>query len=261
MRRLSVNELRKIQIEILDVVDEFCKKNKIDYWINCGTLIGAIRHKGYIPWDDDIDLGMLRADYDKFSELFNKTNTRYRFLCIENEKNFYCPYGKVADTMTYMKDGHADSYINIDIFVYDHAPMQKSEIDKMFNKRDIYRKLYYRQVLPVDSKIGCLKKLESYLIKGVLGLVPKTFFIKKMICNSKLYEKEAAMYVGDFVGTTNTICDINTVKDFVDVEFEGKFYKAPIGYDKWLKAFYGNYMELPPIEKRVTHHIVEAYIK
>ena len=69
MKEIDLKELRKIQIEILDDINTFCKKNKINYWIDCGTLLGAVRHSGYIPWDDDIDIGMLREDYDKFLKI------------------------------------------------------------------------------------------------------------------------------------------------------------------------------------------------
>ena len=89
MHELSLDELRKIQIEILDVVVKFCDDHEINYWLDCGTLIGAIRHKGYIPWDDDIDIGMLRPDYEKFMKLFNEENTRYKFMCYELDEKFY----------------------------------------------------------------------------------------------------------------------------------------------------------------------------
>ena len=122
MKKLSVKELREFQIGILDVVDEFCRKNNINYWLDSGTLLGAVRHGGYIPWDDDIDLGMLRGDYEKFAEMFNKENDRFKFVDIETDRNFYCAYGKVLDTATVLKDGHMDSHINIDIFIFGPNP-------------------------------------------------------------------------------------------------------------------------------------------
>ena len=117
LRRIEQDELKKIQIEILNVVSTFCEKNDIRYWIDCGTLLGAIRHKGYIPWDDDIDIGMLRPDYDRFMQLFNQENERYKFYSIENNTKFLCPHGKVLDTSTILyepnKKGNKLS-VNID---------------------------------------------------------------------------------------------------------------------------------------------------
>ena len=76
MREINTEELKKIQVEILDVMSQFCEKHGIQYWLDWGTLLGAIRHKGYIPWDDDVDTGMLRKDYDIFMKLFNEENDR-----------------------------------------------------------------------------------------------------------------------------------------------------------------------------------------
>ena len=78
MKQITLEELKRIQLSILDRVAEFCEKNAINYWLDCGTLLGAVRHKGYIPWDDDIDIGMLRPDYDRFLKTFNEKNDVYK---------------------------------------------------------------------------------------------------------------------------------------------------------------------------------------
>lgn len=137
MREMTIDELKEVQLQILDFVAEFCEKNQIQYWIDSGTLLGAIRHKGYIPWDDDIDVGMLRKDYDKFFKLFNDPGNRYQFVCYEKQPDFYLPHGKVCDVSTVLYEpnekGHRLS-VNIDIFVYDNAPEDNSEVMKMYNR-------------------------------------------------------------------------------------------------------------------------------
>lgn len=100
MREILLDELKDRQIAILDVVDAFCRENNINYWLDSGTLLGAIRHGGYIPWDDDIDIGMLRPDYDRFLAMFNKLNKQYQVFSVENDINFPYPFGKVLDTHT-----------------------------------------------------------------------------------------------------------------------------------------------------------------
>ena len=102
MRRIGMSELRKHQLEILDFVVEFCEENDIHYWLDSGTLLGAVRHKGYIPWDDDIDIGMLREDFDRFTQRFRDkcSKTAYVFRCPEVDKNWHLPFGKVMDMTT-----------------------------------------------------------------------------------------------------------------------------------------------------------------
>ena len=84
MHSIEKEELKMLQINILCEVDDFCRKNGINYWLDCGTLLGAIRHNGYIPWDDDIDIGMLRSDYEKFLRTYPYKENRYIFLSAEN---------------------------------------------------------------------------------------------------------------------------------------------------------------------------------
>lgn len=261
MRKVSMEELKEIQLEILNAIDAFCRENGINYWLDAGTLLGAVRHKGYIPWDDDIDIGMLRKDYDKFRESFNLNHDRYRFVCIESDKEFYCPYGKVMDLHTYMKDGHADSHINVDVFVCDNAPEDDRKVDALFKRRDLLRKLYYRQVLEVNKNRNIIKRTIDQLIKVVLNCLPKGYFLKKIAENAQKYTDGKDSRAANFMSIDRPIGPKSIWEEYIEVEFEGKVYKAPKGYDEWLKILYGDYMKLPPIEQRVTHHIIDAYVK
>lgn len=263
MRRVFGDELKQIQLQILDVVKAFCDQNEIDYWIDSGTLLGAIRHKGYIPWDDDIDVGMLREDYDKFMSEFNEKNERYRFVSVENTPEFYAPHGKVCDTSTVLfepdEEGHKLS-INIDIFVYDNAPDDDAAVEKMYDIRDFLRKIF---AIKNQKKIT-----DGNFVKLILKLVRRRVYrvlfwgnlMQKMVENSKKYAEKETKRVGNFTAYTRMVCDKRVFDGFVDVEFEGKMYKAPSGYDEWLRSFYGDYMELPPEEKRISHHSFVAYV-
>ena len=266
MEKIGLEELKKIQLEILDYVVEFCKKNKINYWLDGGTLLGAIRHKGYIPWDDDIDIGMLRDDYNKFMELFNKKTKKYKFNCVENNKKFNFPFGKVMDTTTILyepdeRHGHKIS-VNIDVFVYDNAPDDEKELEKMFKKRNIYNTFKSVQISPVATTkkfhITNIIRIPCYYI---LKILPSAYFSQRLINNSKKYVNVKTKRVANFTGFYTMVCDKRVFKSFIDVEFEGKKYKAPVGYDEYLKSFYGDYMKLPPEEKRVSTHKFVAYKK
>lgn len=262
MRRIELEEMKQIQMQILDRVDTFCREHKINYWLDSGTLLGAVRHKGYIPWDDDIDIGMLRTDYDKFMELFNKENDVYKAYSVENNPDFLYPFIKIMDTRTVLYEPDekgVKSCVNIDLFVYDNAPNDEKLLKKQYKIRDKYQKLHNIRTRVYMSKSNKLKHFVKILLYPFLLVFPKNYFVKKIVANSKRYVNTETGYVGNFTAVSRILCDKSVFDEKIDVEFEGKFYKAPVGYDKWLSVFYGNYMELPPEEKRVPHHCFLAY--
>lgn len=262
MKKIEIEELKQIQLKILNVVTSFCEEHDINYWLNCGTLLGAIRHKGYIPWDDDIDLGMLRSDYDKFMKLFNEKNERYKAYSIENNPQFLYPFIKVLDTSTVLYEPDEKGFkssVNIDIFVYDNAPDDDKKVKKMYQKRDYYRALNNIRGRLFYSKDRPLLHIVKKCLYPFLLIFPPPYFCKKMIKNSKKFEKEQTKRIGNFTAVTKLVCDKELFSEFIYVEFENKLYKAPREYDIWLKLFYGDYMQLPPKEKQVAHHSFIAY--
>ena len=264
MHQLSVDELKRIQLEILDVTAKFCDEHGISYWLNAGTLIGAVRHKGYIPWDDDIDLGMLRPDYDKFIASFNEHNEGYKAVCFENDRGFPFPFAKVMDTSTVLYEPDEKGRkmcVNIDIFVYDNSPEDKETEDDMFRRRNrFYICNVARQARIFQRPKGnILRRLCVYALRSAVRLFPRNYFVRKMIENSKRYLNAETKCIGDFVGTRRMTCDKRVFDGFVDGEFEGRTYKIPVGYDEYLRELFGDYMQLPPPEQRVSTHIFKAY--
>lgn len=265
MKEIDLTELRKIQLEILDNVSSFCKKNKINYWLDCGTLLGAVRHSGYIPWDDDIDIGMLRKDYDKFLKLYNASNSRYQLHAVENDKHYYFAFGKVLDTNTILYEPDESGVkisVYIDVFVYDNAPDDDEKVKKMYDKRDFYDKFRIAQLYPdAFDHESTRKRIMRFFINLYLKFLPKNYYTKKVIKNSKRYMNKETKRVGNFTSFSKIVCDKHIFDSFVKLEFEGKKYSAPVGYKKWLTSFYGDYMKLPPKEKRVSNHTFKAYYK
>ncbi len=263
MKEINLEELKKIQVKILDNIDKFCKKNKINYWIDCGTLLGAVRHSGYIPWDDDIDIGMLREDYDKFLKLYNNSNKRYQLNAVELQKDYYFQFGKVVDTNTLLYEPDENGIkgaVYVDVFVYDNAPDDEAELKKMFDKRDYYNKFRIAQLYPeLYDKSSFKKKIMRFFLNLYLKFLPKNYYTKKCIKNSKSYMNKETKRVGNFTSAKRMTGDKEIFKSFTNLTFEGKKYPAPVGYKDWLKAFYGDYMKLPPKEKRVSNHKFKAY--
>ena len=142
MRKMIVEEVKARQIQIYKTVASFCEQHNISYWIDSGSLIGTIRHKGYIPWDDDIDIGMLRPDFERMKREFNLFNDRYRFTCIDIDESSFTAYGKVLDTNTILYEPDENGYrscINVDIFVYDNAPDNAIALKMMYGRRKFYQ--------------------------------------------------------------------------------------------------------------------------
>lgn len=261
---MTLEELKKVQIAILVEVANYCDKSQIKYWIDSGTLLGAIRHKGYIPWDDDIDIGMFREDYDKFIRSFNSevNDKKYEVHSIETDPDFFLPIAKVYDTTTLLYEPDENGFrscVNIDIFVYDNAPDSDDEVKKMYDRRDRLRKRFAlqhrRKIVEKNPLLKTTKILRS--------LINKAFFppvkIDDMVMNAKYYVNEKTSRIGNFVGYVRFTCERELLNEFITVQFEDRFFKAPKKYDEWLKLLYGDYMQLPPLEKQVSHHSFKAY--
>lgn len=260
MRKLSLEEQRSIQVQLLQQIATFCEENNIKYFLAYGTLIGAIRHKGYIPWDDDIDIAMPRSDYEIFVKTFNNALQYSKVVDMYNNKKYGFAFAKVHDIRTIVNETqyHQDCFgVYVDVF----------PIDGIKDQTQIIKSLRLRKLLHTKKANFTQRKLSKKLINffGKIILLPfSAHFILKLIDkNAKTYPfgttKKVACIVEPF--GPKEIVDSSIFDSSIEHEFEGKRYKIPIGYDKWLTSIYGDYMQLPPVEKRVTHHISEAYWK
>ena len=262
MKVIFTKELKAIQLDILQNVAEFCSQNNIIYFLAYGTLIGAIRHKGYIPWDDDIDIAMPRPDYDRFIRLFNNLQQSHiKVIAMENDDHYGFSYAKVHDTRTIMnetqyKQDHFGVYI--DVFPIDGVKDKKQvKRLRMANKCLHSKKANYKQ-----RKMS--KKIINFLGKVILfpfSTHTIVKFIDKMARKYPFGSTPLAGGICDSMVGERAIVDVNYFKDVQLQEFEGKLYNIPVGYDGWLRSIYGDYMKLPPEEKRITHHIFEALWK
>lgn len=261
LREISFEEHKKLQFDILKNVAKFCEENKLTYWLAYGTLIGAIRHKGFIPWDDDIDLWMPRKDYNLFIKLYNEKNeSSGRYFCVDPVSNLArhsmikvidCKTIKIEPGVQY-KDGYLG--VDVDVFPLDGQPDGDEEYQSWYFK---LMKLYKRYVISVlDFNIGSIKRrLLGPIYKVFLG--NKKRLMKKSQELHSMYSFNQSKFVGCVEMLFNVVNDRYPrvlFEESIDVEFEGMFFKAPKGYDGILKRRYGDYMQLPPIEEQVTHH-------
>ena len=207
---------------------------------------------------------MLRPDYNKFIELFNEKNgsERYKFECIEKDKHYHLPFGKVMDNTTVFYQNKHEFSVNIDIFPFDNAPDDDKIKEKMYNKMHLLYNLDAIQTADFRPKGNMFRRLAVYIVRTILRLFPENYFIKKIAMNAVKYAELNTKCICNFIDQTKmSLCDKSVFNSLIDGEFEGKLYKIPVGYDQLLKALYGSdYMQLPPVEQRV-HHEFEAYVK
>lgn len=264
MRQIGLDELKRLQLQILDEVVEFCNRHQIKYFLLGGTLLGAVRHQGYIPWDDDIDIGMLREDYDRFIQLFTETaNEQYYLYGNEVNKKAPFPFIKCCLKETLMTEGvRAEFGINIDIFPIDSI--------SSYDYKSIMKKIYLIKYLiglknsemVVDYKNIRLRSLVKLIVVNLLSCIPNSLLLNIVY---KILEKERKNFPnkkGNLVWgyKEKELVSPNIFDEIIFLDFEGKQYSVPKRYDEWLQALFGNYMELPPIEQRVSHHNFQAYI-
>lgn len=265
MRQIEIDELKKIQLDILNCFDTFCRKNNLHYWLDYGTLLGAVRHHGYIPWDDDLDIGMLRKDYEIASQLFNQqTSEPIAFMTPHNKDDYRYPFGKLICTNTilyeYGKDG-IKTGVYIDVFPYDNCPSNEKTMKRVFHKRNLLGRLR-RLKLPMRREVSGIKKAVYVIGSYLMRLIPNNLIEKELDKNAKRFESMESEFVCDFVDPYDSRClkiPKQLFMDFTEVQFESGKYPAPKDYDYWLRSYYGDYMTLPPIDERVGHHVFEAF--
>lgn len=259
-KKIELAELKQIQMKILDNVVEFCDNENIRYFLMYGTLIGAIRHNGFIPWDDDIDIAMPREDYDRFVQTFNNSNTRYKVVDYEIDSNYLYSFAKVMDTKTVFFEKCHISYdlgVNIDIF-----PLDKVDEDgKLLRKTRLLRKIIFLKTMSWDNRRGCLKNIFLTIGRIIFSIIPLRILIKHVIRMGKSLKDEEIYKLSIPVeGDPNAgVWEEEWFRDFVYHTFEGKLYKIPIGYDELLKSIYGDYMQIPSDENKVSKHVFEVY--
>lgn len=263
MREVTLEEQKKLMLDLLIDFDSFCRSHHLRYYLTGGTLLGAVRHHGYIPWDDDIDVGLPRYDYEQFCRLYNKekTNADYVFLSYHDEPQLYVSSGKLYDSRTVMEEA-ADSPVKIgvylDVFPLDNIGSTKEEAEQFTTEALKYRKRLtvrtwkvnvkgrplYKDAAVALIKLGSTKKPVSQLVRE-----------QDAFCSQKMSE-ELSPFVGYVCAAMKQeILQGKWFEKTVSMPFEGHEMQIPQNYKEVLTVFYGSdYMQLPPEEKRISHH-------
>ncbi len=271
MHTLDRQTLRKIQILELLCLDELvriCEKNNIKYFLIGGTLIGTVRNKGFIPWDDDIDIGMSRQDFDRFIEICKRElNTEKFFLQTpQSEKgNADFEIARIRLNGTHFKEHHRrnlnlhDGFF-IEILPYDDLPENDKKAKKYYFKfkylkRIVGIRMGYRYQL---GKV--YKRILFYIITFFSKIIPLKILYNKAVNYHKQYENTNSSKVFLLGGAYNYKKESHlrsSIEEFTQLEFEGKMYPVPKNYDAFLKEEYGDYLTPPPPEKQINGCLVD----
>lgn len=247
------SELRKHQLymlEMLQYIDDICKKNNINYWLSSGTLLGAIRHKGFIPWDDDCDIEMLRDDYVKLLSVLEKSDDiseKYVLQTHKNDEFYVMPYAKLRkiDTMVYEKGEEDLQYkyrgIFIDIFPLERSCFIVSRITAIIHNKLLVRLANSR--LSKGNKRWMLIRMKIFLYNFLYPCI--RFFFKPFFSSEVIYHTFGVPFY-----KKRFISDLFPLRKRM---FEKKWFNTPLNYNHYLSIIYGNYMNIPQVDEIERH--------
>lgn len=268
MQYLEKKEIKEIQLALLDYIDETCKKHDIPYFLSYGTMLGAIRHKGMIPWDDDIDISLYREDYERLLKIIEEENhPRYKVLSYDTSSWYFHNFASILDTSTVIEDHvkykRHDTSLFIDVFPIDRFT-DLSIVDKSY-KYVAFRQLAYikkSRAVHGDSKLKDFLRLCSWY---ALRFVNPRYFYKKIDQLVKNAVTNIPQYEGGVgIGKEGMkeIFPVDTFKELILTEFEGRMLPVPKKYDQFLTQMYGDYMTPPSKEMQEWYsHSIKAYRK
>jgi len=273
MDEATKEKLRSVELEILDEIVRICEKHDITYFLAYGTLLGAVRHDGFIPWDDDVDIAMPREEYERFKKVCVKKNEldgKYFLQNYETEPRYWHGISQIKvrkdgtlfeePEIVNLEDLHKGIFV--DIFVLDHASKEKSIL------QDIQAVLFEVLQGMMWHKIVVASQDTSSLKHKLVGSIASLFKVEHL---SKLQEKVVSfnndedsryyIHFGGRYGHRKKTIPKDVFHPPTKVEFEGESYNAPGDWDEYLTRIYGDYMELPPEDKRGSHNPQKIRVK
>ena len=250
------------ELDILIAFDKICKESGINYSLDSGTLLGAVRHKGFIPWDDDIDVAMPRPDYEKFYKLVTENKDILPDnleLVPDRGENALIPFLKLIDKNIKIdaNAGEITENLWIDIFPYDGYPTDNKKAAKFWKKVHMCHRIILYNYNDCSNKRG-LRKLALKLFSVYAKMCGVSKAIKKLNKLREKYPYSKAEIVGPVMWSSCGLkyrMPIDAYSKYTALEFEGYTFPAIEDWDAYLSHAYGDYMTLPPEDKRETHGI------
>lgn len=270
-KELTIRETQSIALEILKQVAEICEQQEFRYCLMYGTLLGAVRHKGFIPWDDDIDIMMPREDYERLLVYLHQNRDSFPELEVfEPDTNPAYPYmiARVSDRRYRIDTENEDDYgmgVFMDIYPFDGLGNTAREAYQFGIKGDRLSSFCFqstRQHFEIGTTTSVFRKIVKYPVFVVSKCLGKTFFMKRLRRLAGVKSYDNSEYVGCAVWLTGGKRDIFQRKwfeEFILAPFEQYEFRIPKDYDQVLTNNFGDYMQLPPEKDRVGHHNYQVY--
>lgn len=243
--------LRKHQLKMLQIliyIDKLCKENNIQYWLSSGTCLGAVRHSGFIPWDDDVDIEMMREDFLKFQKCFTE-NEKYLLQTHNNDRYYYSPFHKVREKNSAIYDSlYKYRGVFVDVFCMEYVNLHVSQSFEIANR--VLNKLYNKSKTSIENRI-------SFKYYSALFLFAKNVFFLLIkvarVINIMLPNKQLRHTIG--AGWPKNIRVKEEILPLTTIAFEGYEFPVPGNYDSYLSHMYGDYMSIPSEDKINPPHV------
>ena len=260
LKRLTQEEIKKVQLEVLKEFHDFCMAHSLKYSLCAGTLLGAIRHKGYIPWDDDIDVMMPRREYLRLLNIYKSDDfTLYHY---SRKKSYMITYAKLCSNKTYVVEGvtyESDYGVDIDIFPLDFFPDTKEESQKWSDHLGLLKDIRNVKNIKLSHSRSLWKNIRLAFLHLLALPIPMHWLVKRVDKVAQKYAYKTDGFLGNMTNGYRMKERNPMAKGLIDVDFEGHTFKAIDNYDEYLRGLFNDYMQLPPEDKRKSTHVFKAY--
>lgn len=245
------------EFEVLKEIKRVCDKNNLRYFLAYGTLLGCIRHKGFIPWDDDIDILMFRADYERLKQIWkNEANPKFQILDYDTVKNYPYTFPKIGNTDVFIKEdsiAHVDFKLGfyVDVFILDGS--DSNEAKRLKNiKKDSFLTDVIRQMQRDKNRMNKFFNLCRNILVSIVPVIKVQRYKDNQLSKYKVENSDLLYATENY--KPSCLIPKEWFNETEEKLFEGTLFTVPKEWDKLLTYEYGDYMQLPPEDERISHH-------